>query len=71
MVDVNISPNEGRRGTFEKRNCKWCVSGGKSKMWIGCMRGPLIGPKSKSVGFALALPCLSPLGSGRYCRCLG
>jgi len=40
-------------------------------MWIGRMRGPLIGVKSKSVGSALALACLSPLGSGVYCRCLG
>jgi len=40
-------------------------------MWMGRMRGPLIGVNSKSVGFALALPCLSPVGSGVYSRCLG
>jgi len=40
-------------------------------MWMGGMRGPLIGGKSKSVGSALALPFLLPLGSGVYCRCPG
>jgi len=70
VVDVNISPDEGRRGAFEKRNGKCGVSGGNRKMWMGRMRGPLIGVKSKSLGSALDLPCLSLLGSGVYCRCL-
>ena len=71
VVDVNISRDEGRRGALENRNGKCSVSGGTRKMWMGRMRGPLIGVKSKSVGSALALPCLSPLGSGVYFRCLG
>ena len=71
MVDVNISPDEGCGGTFEKRNGMCGVSGGNRKMWMGSMRGPLIGVKSKSLGSALALPCLSPIGFGVYCRCPG
>jgi len=40
-------------------------------MGMGRIRGPLIGVKSKTVGSALALASLLPLGSGVYCRCLG
>jgi len=34
VVDVNISPDERRRGAFEKRNSKCGVFVGNRKMWI-------------------------------------